>query len=401
MKHAGLDALVMETAAMNSFVVIGYGLSVCVGVFTWWWAGVEYGKDVLGNEDMWGKEDDTRGLGHMDARRHDDPAPVARVRPVPRRHHRPGRRHRHPLLDPLVLRRVLRRGVRQFFWQTVNALLVASNATFVCIAVDKVNGAAAFVDNALYRQAQADITEFAKAEAVGSARVDAGPTATAVAAQGPGERTGRRARRGAGRRPSQWRRRRPNRRAVASFPSLPFQPVPLTRRSRTQSAGLRRSLAAPRGSRSLCSRGPPALREKGQDLLNEHEFRLHVALDSANPGPALAAIEKREAGYLKAFRKLGGENAVSKARKLPKDDERTKFRATRDVLLAATGVDAEEPVWGAPFRALEELFGEGHAPMEALGVRPSSSRTAPRSQSAPRRAAAAMRLLDLRARGGR
>ena len=41
------------------------------------------------------------------------------------------------------------------------------------------------MDNALYRQAQADITEFAKAEAVGSARVGAGPTATAVAAQGP------------------------------------------------------------------------------------------------------------------------------------------------------------------------------------------------------------------------
>ena len=93
-----------------------------------------------------------------------------------------------------------------------------------------------------------------------------------------------------------------------------------------------------------------------------------MALDSANPGLALAAIEKKESGYLKAFAKLGGDNAVSKARKLPKDDERTKFRATRDVLLAATGVDAEEPVWGAPFRALEALFGDGHAPMEALGV---------------------------------
>ena len=39
------------------------------------------------------------------------------------------------------------------------------------------------MDNALYRQAQADITEFAKAEAVG--REWRGPTATAVAAQGP------------------------------------------------------------------------------------------------------------------------------------------------------------------------------------------------------------------------
>ena len=128
---------------------------------------------------------------------------------------------------------------------------------------------------------------------------------------------------------------------------------------------------AAKASRLLADHGhllPPVLRQKGQDLLNEHEFRLHVALDSANPGLALAAIEKKESGYLKAFQKLGGERAAAKAKKLPKDDERTKFRATRDVLLEATGVDAEEPVWGAPFRALEALFGEGHAPMEALGV---------------------------------
>ena len=187
MKHAGLDALVMETAAMNSFVVIGYGLSVCVGVFTWWWAGVEYGKDVLGNEDMWGKKDEY-------ARGSDIWMLVVMM---------------ILLLWPafalfLVVIIALWAGTWMircwipwccgvfcgavcsfFFWQTVNALLVASNATFVCIAIDKVNGAAAFVDNALYRQAQADITEFAKAEAVGSARVGAGPTATAVAAQGP------------------------------------------------------------------------------------------------------------------------------------------------------------------------------------------------------------------------
>ena len=137
---------------------------------------------------------------------------------------------------------------------------------------------------------------------------------------------------------------------------------------------------AAKASRLLADHGhllPPDLREKGQDLLNEHEFRVRAALDSANPGPALAAIEKREAGYLKAFRKLGGEGAVSKARKLPKDDERTKLRATREVLFEATGIDAEEPVWGAPFRALEGLFRMGHpvsslaereAPMEALGV---------------------------------
>jgi hypothetical protein len=128
---------------------------------------------------------------------------------------------------------------------------------------------------------------------------------------------------------------------------------------------------AAKASRLLADHGhllPPDLREKGHDLLNEHEFRVRAALDSTNPGPALAAIEKRETGYLKAFRKLGGERAVSKARKLPKDEERTKLRATRDVLLAATGVAAKDKVWGAPFRALEALFGKGHAPMEALGV---------------------------------
>mmetsp|Transcript_7959 Transcript_7959/g.21256 ORF Transcript_7959/g.21256 Transcript_7959/m.21256 type:complete len:677 (-) Transcript_7959:94-2124(-) len=187
MKKRGLGALVMETSAQNSFVIIGYGLSLCVGIFTWWWMGVEYGKDVLGNEDMWGKKDEY-------ARGSDIWMLVAMM---------------ILLLWPafalfLVVIIALWAGTWMircwipwccgvfcgavcsfFFWQTVNALLVASNATFVCIAIDKVNGAAAFVDNALYRQAQADITEFAKAEAVGSARVGAGPTATAVAAQGP------------------------------------------------------------------------------------------------------------------------------------------------------------------------------------------------------------------------
>mmetsp|Transcript_10577 Transcript_10577/g.28794 ORF Transcript_10577/g.28794 Transcript_10577/m.28794 type:complete len:887 (+) Transcript_10577:172-2832(+) len=156
----------------------------------------------------------------------------------------------------------------------------------------------------------------------------------------------------------------------------------LAARTRTEHrpAVARSAARAAKASRLLADHGhllPPDLREKGQDLLNEHEFRLHAALDSANPGPALAAIEKREAGYLKAFRKLGGEGAVSKARKLPKDEERTKLRATREVLFEATGIDAEEPVWGAPFRALEGLFRAGHpvsslaereAPMEALGV---------------------------------
>ena len=71
---------------------------------------------------------------------------------------------------------------------------------------------------------------------------------------------------------------------------------------------------AAKASRLLADHGhllPPVLRQKGQDLLNEHEFRLHVALDSANPGLALAAIEKKESGYLKAFPRRGESGGQS------------------------------------------------------------------------------------------
>ena len=149
---------------------------------------------------------------------------------------------------------------------------------------------------------------------------------------------------------------------AALAPFAPEEHAPAVKRSAERAA---------KASRLLADHGhllPPDLREKAHDLLNEHDFRVHAALDSARPGPALAAIQKKESGYLKAFQKLGGERAATKAKQLPKDEERRKLRATRDVLRAATGLDAEEPVWGAPFRALEELFGEGHAPMEALGV---------------------------------
>ena len=185
MKHAGLDALVMETAAMNSFVVIGYGLSVCVGVFTWWWAGVEYGKDVLGNEDMWGEEDEYLNGWHI--------LMLVTMMIL--------------LLVPTfaifltVIIALFVTGITrcwipwfcglfcggvcaQFFWQTVNALLIASNSTFVCIAIDKVNNVAvpADKDNALYALAQADIVTASELAKVEPAKADAG-AATAVAAQ--------------------------------------------------------------------------------------------------------------------------------------------------------------------------------------------------------------------------
>ena len=54
-----------------------------------------------------------------------------------------------------------------FFWQTVNALLTASNAAFVCIAVDKENGvgqvSTSAEGGALYELVQGEIAEEVKA----------------------------------------------------------------------------------------------------------------------------------------------------------------------------------------------------------------------------------------------
>ena len=58
----------------------------------------------------------------------------------------------------------------------------------------------------------------------------------------------------------------------------------------------RSAARAAKASRLLADHGhllPPDLREKAHDLLNEHDFRVHAALDSAKPGLALAAIEKK------------------------------------------------------------------------------------------------------------
>ena len=189
MKHAGLDALVLETSfvnAMNAFVIIGYGMSLGVGVFTWWWAGVEYGKDVLGNEDMWGEEDkytprwwDELMLVIMAILLL---VPTAAIFLV--------------VIIALLVTDITRCWIpwccgvfcggvcAHFFWQTVNALLIASNSTFVCIAIDKVNNVAvpADKDNALYALAQADIVTASDLAKVEPAKADAG-AATAIAAQ--------------------------------------------------------------------------------------------------------------------------------------------------------------------------------------------------------------------------
>jgi len=169
MKKRGLGALVMETSAQNSFVIIGYGLSLCVGIFTWWWMGVEYGKDVLGNEDMWGTEDTYFSgfsqfmiiiMALMLI------APSASMAII--------------IIVAMAVGDSITRcwipwccGVfcgcvtAFFFWQTVNAILTASNAAFVCIAIDKENGVGEVSTSeeggALYALVQGEIAEEVKA----------------------------------------------------------------------------------------------------------------------------------------------------------------------------------------------------------------------------------------------
>ena len=165
--------------------------------------------------------------------------------------------------------------------------------------------------------------------------------------------------------------------AVARAALADLQALAPATREEHRPAVKRSAERAAKASRLLADHGhllPPVLRQKGQDLLNEHEFRLHVALDSANPGLALAAIEKKESGYLRAFQKLGGERAAAKAKKLPKDEERTKFRATRDVLLAATGVDADHEQHLLGQRRIDVQRGQGGVPRRMSGLVPGRHR---------------------------
>lgn len=50
LKRAGLGALVLESAAANCFTVIGFAMSYGMGLFCWWWMGIEYSQDFTDPE---------------------------------------------------------------------------------------------------------------------------------------------------------------------------------------------------------------------------------------------------------------------------------------------------------------------------------------------------------------
>ena len=70
---------------------------------------------------------------------------------------------------------------------------------------------------------------------------------------------------------------------AALAPIAPEEHAPAVERSAARAA---------KASRLLADHGhllPPDLREKAHDLLNEHDFRVHAALDSAKPGFVLSS----------------------------------------------------------------------------------------------------------------
>ena len=131
--------------------------------------GVEYGKDVLGNDDMWGQTD-TYGPGW----------PKFMIFVMALMLIAPAAAMAIIIIVAMAVGDSITRcwipwccGVfcgavtAFFFWQTVNALLVASNAAFVCIAIDKENGvgevSTSAEGGALYALVQGEIAEEVKA----------------------------------------------------------------------------------------------------------------------------------------------------------------------------------------------------------------------------------------------
>ena len=131
--------------------------------------GVEYGKDVLGNDDMWG-DTDTYGPGW----------PKFMIFVMALMLIAPAAAMAIIIIVAMAVGDSITRcwipwccGVfcgavtAFFFWQTVNALLVASNAAFVCIAIDKENGvgevSTSAEGGALYALVQGEIAEEVKA----------------------------------------------------------------------------------------------------------------------------------------------------------------------------------------------------------------------------------------------
>ena len=96
---------------------------------------------------------------------------------------------------------------------------------------------------------------------------------------------------------------------------------------------------------------------------------------AAGPGAAAAlaaaaltsalAVARFAAAWARAAGALRGTDAWGRARADP--DSRAALRATAAALRDATGINAEDPVWGAPFREMSTLF-LGEPPVEALGV---------------------------------
>ena len=132
MLSAGLKAMIMESAAMNAFALIGYGLSVAIACACWFWMGVAYDKDVLGGgHDGGGLRELMVVLLCLILL-----APFFAMTLVVVIAMLAGNTV-NPMWIPWLCALFTGAIANKFFFQAVTALLTAADTMFVCIAIDK------------------------------------------------------------------------------------------------------------------------------------------------------------------------------------------------------------------------------------------------------------------------
>ena len=139
----------------------------------------------------------------------------------------------------------------------------------------------------------------------------------------------------------------------------------------------------PRRPRAFCGRSPPSPRRGGTapavKRSAERAAKRRAPRAFASPRPAQKGPRARlprargDPGLAPRHREegIGVPQGLPDPRCRPQDDETTSLRATREF---GDGGRAEGPVWGAPFRALEALFGRDTRPWRRSAFRPSSSK---------------------------
>ena len=161
LEKAGLDGLVLETALLNCFTVIGYFFSVGMGFFCWWWMGVEHNNDILGDPESACSSCEMMGwlkqfmIILLFLAMYVPAYSIMLVVIVATLAGNAVWRVWVPWLCGVFVGSI----ASFFFAQTVQALLYAANTMFVAIAIDKAHGVTDDGSNPLYAEVVNEIQE--------------------------------------------------------------------------------------------------------------------------------------------------------------------------------------------------------------------------------------------------